>query len=58
LSVLLLISASGNNYYVAWEDFAPGNYDIFLLSNSQMEISPMNLSKNPGSSQNLELNAD
>ena len=51
------ISASGNDYYVTWQDFAPGNYDIFLLSNSQMEISPVNLSNNPGISQNPGLDA-
>ena len=52
------IAALGNNVYVTWEDSAPGNFDIFVISNSQPFggfSPPINISNNPGTSQSPQI---
>ncbi|HEX7141715.1 MAG TPA: hypothetical protein VF222_04485 [Nitrososphaeraceae archaeon] len=47
------LAVSGNNVYVTWYDFTPGNEDIFFAvssDNSQTFSTPINLSNNTGNS--------
>jgi len=52
------IAAVGNNVYVTWEDATtPGNFDIFVITNAQPFGMPVNISNNPGSSENPQITA-
>jgi hypothetical protein len=47
------IAASGNNVYVVWQDYTPGNYDIFLAKSTNGGHgfgTPINLSNDKGNS--------
>ena len=47
------LAAVGNNVYVTWQDFTPGNFDIFFAASNNNGTSfgtPINLSNNTGNS--------
>jgi len=55
----LQIAAIGSNVYVTWQDNPPtGNFDIFFAvsnNNGTSFSTPINISNNPGTSQNSEI---
>jgi hypothetical protein len=46
-----------SNAYVTWQDTTPGNNDIFVITNAQPFGTPVNISNNPGFSENPQIAA-
>ena len=60
LSVFQQLAVSGNNVYVTWQDFTPGNLDIFFAVSNNNGTSfgtPINLSNNAGDSRDAQIAA-